>query len=229
MSGAVASVGGWVLYVLNIQSVPIWPFQVVGAILILAAMVRAFHDIRVERDVLLESRKPKCEIIFAPDSGRPYLQVLDFRQSTMEMRDRRYRVGVHSLSDVTITVSLRLASCALVPDSEPVVLNHLNFVFPEHELAVQDTDPTSASCEIPPHETRWFDVVNEIGPASSIPDHFRVCYRNPNFSAAPVPFGTYEMVLRVDGSNAPSVSRRFRVTKLCHTPQTYERLTLEAL
>lgn len=50
VSGAVASLAGWILYALGITSVPWWIFQVIAAVLILMAMIRAFHDVRLDRD-----------------------------------------------------------------------------------------------------------------------------------------------------------------------------------
>lgn len=172
-----------------------------------------------------EQNKPKLDMLFLPENdtdSRPYLQTLEFGMSPgggqvmVEMRDRRYRVGIQNLSAATIPdVSVRLASCR--PGG--------NFVFPEHQLAVQDSSPPGGLADIPPHGTRWFDVVNEVGRASSRPDHFRFCYRNPDFSGLPVPADTYEVVLRAD-CGGQSVARTFRIEKECHDPQNYGRLRM---
>lgn len=179
---------------------------------------------RLEAKVMeLEAKsEPSVEIVFEPKNdsdSRPYLQTMTFSQPSADARpmieriDRRYRVGVRNTSDALVpAVSLRLQSC------EPSG----NFVFLEHELQVQDTDPPAGACEIPPHQTRWFDVVSEQGVSSQVPQQFHFCYRNPNFSGLPVPAGSYEITLRADGGG-PSVTRDFRITKNC-VDETYDRL-----
>ena len=189
---------------------------------------RRFQSLESERNELRARQEPQLEIVFAPTSetdSRPYLQTLIFGQYPspgqvmMEMRDRRYGVGVRNPSAIrSPNVSLRLARCQ--PGG--------NFVFPEHEFAVQDTDPPAGSCDIAPYGTRWFDVVNELGPNAYTPHHFRLCYRNSSFSHLPVPAGKYEVTLRAEGRGV-SVERRFVVIKECEDPQTYKRLRMEAL
>src|SRR2546428_5527887 len=56
VSSVTASVVGWVLYAFNVQGIPLWTFQLVAAALILFAIVRAFHDLRLERDQLQSER-----------------------------------------------------------------------------------------------------------------------------------------------------------------------------
>ena len=161
-----------------------------------------------------EASRPKLRIVFAPtndEDSRPYLQTQVFNiiegRLRVQMRDRRFRVGIQNMSSSTIPgVTLRLARC------EPGG----NFVFPEHELAVQDTDPPAGACDVPPSRddvpTRWFDVVNELGPASFVPNTFRFCYRNPDFCQLPVASGTYKIELRAEGGGT-STTKRFIIRK----------------
>jgi hypothetical protein len=202
------------------------PIGLWTAYVVLRVNFKRFQLLESERTAWQAQQTPQLAIEFAPtdeSDSRPYLQTMTFGmhpgpgQVMREMRDRRYRVGVRNLSAVTIPgVSLRLAKC------QPTG----NFVFPEHELAVQDTDPPAGSVDVPPSGMRWFDVVNELGPCAGPPDHFRFCYRNPNFSHLPVPPGRYELTLRAD-SRGVSVERRFVVAKDCEGPQTFGRLRME--
>jgi hypothetical protein len=178
-----------------------------------------------------EARRPKLRIVFAPindNDSRPYLQtqLFDARlgpgQPLTRMRNRRFRVGIQNMSSETITdVRIRLARC------EPGG----NFVFPEHELAVQDTDPPQGACDVQPsrdeNPTRWFDVVNEWGPDAFIPDHFSICYRNPALNQLPVVPGTYEIELRAEGGGT-STTRRFVIRKR-NAAGALVRLTMQPL
>ena len=187
---------------------------------------RRIRELELQHQELKEKFLPKLKIVFLPENdsdSRPYLQTLNFGRPSgvgmpvIEMIDRRFRVGVRNASDSTVpSVSLRLESC------EPSG----NFVFPEHELAVQDTNPPAGSCEIQPHETRWFDVVNECGPASHVPKDFHFCYRNQDFSGLPVPFGTYNITLRAEGGG-PSVKQEFLIAKNRKDSQVVDSLMFE--
>src|SRR5438552_17591088 len=119
------------------------------------ALIRAWHELRVERDQLVDNRSPKFEIVFMPandEESRPFLQRLAFQQQVpvvtggdvgsgvtsplgyarRDFVDRRYRVGIVNLSSAMVpSVSLTLASC------EPGG----TYVHVGHHLLVMDSDP----------------------------------------------------------------------------------------
>jgi hypothetical protein len=69
VGGVVASVVGWVLFAFNIGNIPLWIFQVIAVVLILVAVVRAYHDLRLERDKF-ESERDNLRHSMADERAR---------------------------------------------------------------------------------------------------------------------------------------------------------------
>ncbi|HKC55175.1 MAG TPA: hypothetical protein VKC35_03590 [Vicinamibacterales bacterium] len=220
VSGAIASVIGWVLYAENIQNLPARLFIGTGGLLLLLAIGRAFHDVRIERDRLAEDRTPKFDIVFSPGDdhdSRPCVQTLEFVKfqigaSGSRMRDRRYRIGVTSLSSVIVPAVQAVVS-ACIPSSDYIHIGH--------RLQVMDSDPIVGERDLPPNpkgeSTLWFDVVHEYGHESKVPDHFMFCYANPNL-VGPVGYDihsealSFVITIRVEGGGW-TTERQFRVFK----------------
>jgi len=220
IGGAVASLVGWILQA-NGGTYPTRYFVWAGAALIVVAMVRAYHELRMQHDQLAEDRKPKLDIVFLPqnnDDSRPYLQSLQFAMRVAAgfpndhhvkaMLDRRYRIGVSNLSTATVPdVSVKLESCT--PPG--------NFIHVGHHLLVMDSDPPAAYRDLPPsvagEPTLWFDVVSAVGELEETPVSFMFCFANPNIRGGVNAGQTYEIVLRAEGGNV-STSRSFRIQML---------------
>jgi hypothetical protein len=163
---------------------------------------------------LEEVQRPKLSLVHRATETRPFVQVLRFpaqasNGQTVELEDRRCRVGVLNVSAIDVSqVRVVLQSC------EPGG----NFVFPEQALLVHGTDPESGTCTVAPPPKgsdlpdQLVDVVNELGVAGAeIPDSIQLCYANPNIRQ-PIPAGNYVITLRVVGGNA-SKTRQFRIIK----------------
>ena len=84
-----------------------------------------------------------------------------------------------------------------------------------HRFLVMDSDPPAAVRDLPASHDRqptlFFDVVNEFGEAAETPDHFRLCFANPNIIGN-IPPGVYRIVIRADGGDF-SKSRQFEIRK----------------
>jgi hypothetical protein len=219
ISAGLASLTSWATYVYNVPPPAHRTAYIVAGILLIIAFCWTFHLTLVERDKLLADTAPKFEIVFEPNNdedSRPYLQTLEVLAvhrpthlrdvTTVKMRDRRYRVGVRSLSSVTIPgVSLTLQDC------NPAG----NFIHVGYRLLVMDTDPRAAQGDLAPSRvgdaTLFFDVVNELGEKGRHPPSFRFCYANENIQGD-VTSGTYEITLRADGGNA-SATKKLTIKK----------------
>ena len=82
LSGALASLAGWILQAQG-TTLPTDVFLYAGGALMVIALVRAWHELRIERDQLVDDRSPKFEIVFMPandEDSRPFLQVLAFQE-----------------------------------------------------------------------------------------------------------------------------------------------------
>jgi hypothetical protein len=64
VSGATASLAGWLLLAFGVQSVPATVMAAVGGALLVIAAFRAVHDLRIERDEAKESLKPRLQLMF---------------------------------------------------------------------------------------------------------------------------------------------------------------------
>ena len=236
ISAGLASLVGWATYVYSVPAPAVRYSYISAAILLAVAFCWTFHLTLVERDTLLDDRKPKFELVFDPkndDDSRPYLQTLTFPDGIIAafpsatirgpvMVDRRYRVGIANLSSATVpNVSVTLEAC------NPTG----NYIHLGHHLLVMDSDPPVAYRDLPVGKagepTLWFDVVNELGSQGEVTPDFSFCYANPNI-AGPVPRDSYDIVLRAEGGNT-SVTRAFRVHKTKDFRETDWRLLMRPL
>ncbi|MGH9387666.1 MAG: hypothetical protein ACRD2N_25690, partial [Vicinamibacterales bacterium] len=118
-----------------------------------------------EAQLFRDATKPKFEIVFEPtgdEESRPYLQIIKFedhaefqpfpessspvlrrkRTIVTKMAERRYRVGVRSLS-TAIVPSVELVLVACEPGG--------NHVHVGHRLAVMDSNTPAAARDLAPH------------------------------------------------------------------------------
>jgi hypothetical protein len=175
---------------------------------------------------------PKFEIVFLPENNtdsRPYLQTLTFGKfeepglPMVKMEDRRYRVGILSLSKAIVpSVHVVLSRC------EPAG----NFIHVGHRLQVMDSDPPEAERDLPPSAngspTLWFDVVNEVTRSDRRPRDFHFCFANPKI-CGPVHSGEYEITLRCEGAGV-SHERSFAIRKVWDDQlRATTRLSMEPL
>jgi hypothetical protein len=228
VSGALASLAGWILQARG-TNLPTDYFVYAGAALMVIALIRAWHELRVERDALAADRAPKFDIVFAPkndNDDRPYIQTLIFpvdpRRGHQKMVDRRYRVGIVSRSSATVPkVRLLLASCT--PSG--------NYIHLEHTLLAMNTKPPSGEEDLAPsangEPTLWFDVVNELAEEGKVPSVFFFCYSNPDISGG-VSSGKFDIELRAEGGNV-SVTKKFRISKSWNPTDGPGRLKMEAI
>lgn len=183
-----------------------------------ALVISAGQAIAVLQKRVIELERqlePKFEIVFLPENdtdSRPYLQTLTrgvFETPGLpmvEIKDRRYRIGIRSLSKAIVpSVHLVLSRC------EPSG----NFIHVGHRLRVMDSDPPEAERDLPPSTdgspTLWFDVVNEVAHSDTRPRQFYFCFANPGI-CGPVRSGKYEITLRCEGAGV-SHERAFVITK----------------
>lgn len=216
VGGAAAGVVSWVLQAQDAK-LPPRAFALGGALAIAVAVVRAYHEVRLNRDRLAFERLPVLDISFLPENvedSRPYLQTLEVMvlerpipgvsEMVATKVDRRYRVGVVNLSSATVQgVSVVLERC--IPGD--------NMAHVGHRLLVMDSAPPLGARDVPPSKageaTAWFDVVNTFDDEGDTPEAFTFCYANPKIRGA-VPAGSYEVVLRAEGGGV-STSRQFRI------------------
>jgi hypothetical protein len=148
---------------------------------------------------------------------RPYLQEIPdipfklANGNTVLVRDRRYRVGVRATGAATIE------NCRLVLEScDPAGV----FAFPEHELAVQDTDPPQGVFSIHPNTSKFIDVISHLEPMAGTPEikYIAFCYARQGLARL-IDQGRYKIVLRVEGGGA--IDRRaFIIEKMPGHPIT---------
>lgn len=155
-----------------------------------------------------ENAKPKFDMVFTPDLGRPSLQVIEAGST----KERRYRVGILSLtSEIVPSVRVLLMSC------EPPG----NFIFPRHRLGVMDSAAATGERELHPSAddkaSLWFDVVAESGHKSRVPEWFEFCYADQALRAPVIKSlhdheYAFEVVLRAEGGGT-FLERTFRISK----------------
>lgn len=236
ISAGLASLTSWATWVYGVQPPAHRYAYAAAAILLALAFCWTFHLMRVERDKLLADTSPKFKIVFEPKNeqdSRPYLQALALPRQLLaafpggdalhtEPVERRYRVGIVNLSAAIVpNVTLKLES------SNPAA----NFIYPSHYLQVMDSDSRVVGRDLPPSNTGdptlFFDVVKELGDKGRPPREFTFCYASETIEA-PVPGGTYEIVLKAEGGNV-SAMRRFRIRKSWNPDELSGPLIMEAI
>src|ERR1700685_1696928 len=139
----------------------VWGFWTLAISAVQAVWTSQKRIVELERQFT-----PKFEIVFLPENdsdSRPYLQTLTYGRyedpgfPMVKIKDRRYRVGIRSLSKAVVaSVHVVLSLC------EPSG----NFIHIGHRLQVMDSNPPEGERDLPPSvngaPTLFFDVVNEI-------------------------------------------------------------------
>jgi hypothetical protein len=165
VSGCVASLIGWGLYLVGVNTLPPKWVVITTLLSLLAAAFLAFHDVRVKRDELADLRVPKASLIF--DSRD--VNCVQFGNVIMKVPGDRilceeyiYAVGVINLSDTQIV------GCRFVLErSEPHNTGEQRL---GRALRVRN-DPNLQSdgiCTLNPHDgqrpSAYIEVLREVVP-----------------------------------------------------------------
>lgn len=218
ISGGVASLTGWILQVYD-KPTPAPYFLYGGYLVLLYAFIRAYHEVRTQRDELLRAGRTNLEIVFRPTNetdSRPYLQQHEFtrlvdviagvQQVHERYVERRYRVGIVNHSpNVIANVGVTLSSCR--PEHD--------YAFLGFHLAVMGSDPPAQYHDVRPSRngepTAWFDVAYSVSYVDDPQDSFRFVYVDLNQRGVIDGVGPVEITLTAEGNDGSSHMRPFRL------------------
>lgn len=172
VSGAVASVTGWILYALDVREVPSSVFFWIGGALLLAAMIRAFHDVRVDRDEGRHKRVTADERYQPRPKVVPYIDVA-LGSHFVPSNNYAVRFDNHGTEDA---VNLRVAEIVLANinvrvrfPSDPRVIAPR-----EHILIAPDVVMNDGAVS---HDLGWAVRMDGAVPGGGYrPHELRVCY-----------------------------------------------------
>jgi hypothetical protein len=199
VSGATASAISWALYAGGVQKVPWYVFGIAGVGLLVGAIVRAFHDVRLERDAYERQLSP----VFEFSDRSPACSQIGQNQD----------LGLHELRRLVVSNSggssvsgVRVSLVNIRPDGQATHFLTAKMplpLLPQHFVNA----PPNYAFTLAPGEERPIDV---FATTSEFPLDlvlFHAVRWTDSHIEKRAPGETYLLDIQVIGNNVPSVTR----------------------
>lgn len=198
VSGAIASLAAWVLMGSGIQTLPVILLVSVGSVLLVCAMARTFHDVRIQRDQYVERLTP----VFELTDNEPACYQTDENEEQGRFQTRKVMVrngGGTSIDDVKVSL------VSIDPDDQGLTEIMPLTLRPQH---MNDKRP-DYGFSLAPGEGR---PVGVFGVNSRIPDFilYHVVDGVRNVIRG-LEGDSYRVHIRVTGRDVPPVTRVARI------------------